>query len=186
MAVAPPAGGTPLFHLRAGVDLRTAVARRLADRARAQTGPDRLAGWTGSALPDLVLRAALARLPHRPAARTRARLVSRHWPDDRLRVATARTAHRTARRHGLTRSPRRARLVRYTDRQDDDQPGSRGQESPARGLAVERARRDQRRDVRQLLRLRFDRAGCRFAAEAARVQRHADRDAQRDLQPAEH
>ncbi len=48
------------------------------------------------------------------------------------------------------------------------------------------ADRDQRRHVRQLLRLRFDRPRRRFAAAAARLQRHADRHAQRDLQLPEH
>ena len=48
-----------------------------------------------------------------------------------------------------------------------------------------RARRRQRRHVRQLLRLRRDRAGRRFAPTPARLHRHSDRDAECDLQLAE-
>ena len=50
---------------------------------------------------------------------------------------------------------------------------------------MDRARRGQRCHVRQLLRVRRDRTGCRPAAAHARLQRHADRDAQRDLQPSQ-
>ncbi len=75
-------------------------------------GSARVADWTGSALADLVRRAAVARQSHRQTARARAAVVAGDWSDDRPRVATARTARRSARRHRSDGRARWDRLVR--------------------------------------------------------------------------